>query len=152
MSSWEYFSFTWAIFRSEELLRRTEPVLKKTYRMSQPPFPTAPLANWTMQHSEGCGALATIKAVMAVVVEMQNTGHLANRSEIVASIERAFSQEPGDWQILIVGSRGSDDWELKVEGPRGFERIYTLSGSAGERQPEVIRTVLLKLLAGSKTD
>ena len=85
---------------------------------------------------------------MAVVVEMQNTGDLANRSEIVASIEHALCQEPGDWRISIVGSRGSDDWELKIEGPRGFERIYSLSGSAGGHQPEVIRSVVLKLLSG----
>jgi hypothetical protein len=85
---------------------------------------------------------------MAVVVEMQNTGDLAVRSEIVALIERALSQEPGDWQISIVGSRGSDDWEMKVEGPREFERMYTLAGSFGEHEPEVIRSVLLKLLSG----
>jgi len=85
---------------------------------------------------------------MAVVVEMQNTGDRANRSEIVASIEHALCQEEGDWRISIVGSRSSDDWEMKVEGPRGFERMYTLAGSAGEHQPEVIRSVLLKLLSG----
>jgi len=85
---------------------------------------------------------------MAVVVEMQNTGELANRSEIVASIEHALCQEPGDWRISIAGSRGSDDWEMKIQGPRGFERMYTLTGSAGERRPEVIRSVLLKLLCG----
>lgn len=85
---------------------------------------------------------------MAVVVEMQNTGNLANRSEIVASIEHALSQEPGDWRISILGSRGSDDWEMKIEGPRGFERMYTLTGSAGERRPEVVRSVLLKLFSG----
>jgi hypothetical protein len=85
---------------------------------------------------------------MAVIVEMQNTGDLANRSEIVALIEHAICQEPGDWRISIIGSRASDDWEMKVEGPSEFERMYTLSGSAGERQPEVIRSVLLKLLSG----
>ncbi|MGB9073253.1 MAG: hypothetical protein WCC22_11345 [Terriglobales bacterium] len=84
---------------------------------------------------------------MAVVVEMQNTGDLANRSEIVASIEHALCQEPGDWRISIIGSRGSDEWEMKVEGPRGFERLYTLTGSAGEHQPEVIRSMLFKLLS-----
>jgi hypothetical protein len=85
---------------------------------------------------------------MAVIVEMQNTGDLANRSEIVALIEHAICQEPGDWRISIIGSRASDDWEMKVEGPSEFERMYTLSGSAGERQPEVIRSMLLKLLSG----
>jgi hypothetical protein len=86
---------------------------------------------------------------MAVVVEIQNTGDLAIRSEIVASIEHALSGQPGDWRISIVGSRGSDGWEMRVEGPRGFERIYTLSGSAGEHKPDVIRSVLLRLLPGN---
>ena len=84
---------------------------------------------------------------MAVAVEMQNTGDLARRSEIVASIERALDQEPGVWQVSIIGSRASDDWEMKIEGPNGFERMYTLAGSAGEHQPEVIRSVLTRLLS-----
>jgi hypothetical protein len=85
---------------------------------------------------------------MAVVVELHNTGGIANRSDIVASIEHALCQEPGDWRISILGSRGSDDWEMKIEGPRGFEQMYTLIGNAGEHQPEVIRSVLSKLLSG----
>src|SRR6266481_2201590 len=35
----------------------------------------------------------------AVVVEMQNTGALAIRSEIVASIENPLCQQPGDCRI-----------------------------------------------------
>jgi hypothetical protein len=88
-----------------------------------------------MRHSERQGALATIRVVMAVIVEMQNTGDFANRSEIIASIEHALCKEPGDWRISIVGSRGSDAWEMKVEGPRGFER----SACLGELQPEAVR-------------
>jgi hypothetical protein len=85
---------------------------------------------------------------MAIVVELHNTGEIANRSDIVASIEHALCEEPGDWRISIIGSRGSDDWEMKIEGPRGFERRYTLTGDAGEHQPEGIRSVLSKLLSG----
>ena len=85
---------------------------------------------------------------MAVVVELHNTGGIANRSDIVASIEHLLCDEAGDWRISIIGSRGSDDWEMKVEGPRGFERMYTLTGAAGELQPEGIRSVLSKLLSG----
>ncbi len=74
---------------------------------------------------------------MTVVVEMQNTGNSpAGRAEIVALIEHALCEKPGEWRVSIVGSRGSDDWEMKLEGPAGFERIYTLTGSAGEHQPE----------------
>jgi len=48
--------------------------------------------------------------------------------------------------VSIVGSRANDNWELKVEGPRGFERSYTLVGEAGEHGPEAIRNLLTKLL------
>ena len=51
--------------------------------------------------------------------------------------------------MSIVGSRANDNWEMKVEGPRGFERSYTLVGDAGEHQPEAIRNVLIKLLPAS---
>jgi len=89
-----------------------------------------------------------IETAMAVVVELHNTGHVANQAEIVASIEHVLHDERGDWRISILGSRGNDDWEMKVEGPRGFERRYILAGNAGEHQPEAIRSVLLKLVAG----
>jgi hypothetical protein len=86
-----------------------------------------------------------LRAIMAVFAEMQNTGDPAVRSEIVASIEHALYELPGDWRISLNGSRASDDWEIKVEGPRGFERMHTLTGSAGEHQPEAIRPVLARL-------
>jgi len=86
---------------------------------------------------------------MAVVVEMQNTGDSTTRSEIVALIEHTLCERTGEWRVSIIGSRGSDNWEMKLEGPKGFERIYTLAGSAGQHQPEVIRSVLLRLLPGS---
>jgi hypothetical protein len=38
---------------------------------------------------------------------------------------------------------------MKVEGPCGFERMYTLTGSTAEHQPEAIRSVLAKLLFGN---
>jgi len=85
---------------------------------------------------------------MAVIVEMQNTGDVANRSELIASIEHALCQEPGDWRIWIIGSHGSDAWEMKVEGPHGFERRITLNGSLGEHQPEGVRPLLVRLLSG----
>jgi hypothetical protein len=45
--------------------------------------------------------------------------------------------------VSIVGSRAKEDWEMKVEGPSGFERSYTLVGSAGEHQPVAIGNLLL---------
>jgi hypothetical protein len=77
---------------------------------------------------------------------MQNIGNIAMRAEIVALIEHALCEKPGEWRVSIVGSRGSDNWEMKLEGPKGFERIYDLVGSAGQHEPEGIRSVLSKLI------
>jgi hypothetical protein len=82
---------------------------------------------------------------MAVVVEMQNTGDPRARVEVAAVIEHLLSDRPGEWRVSIIGSRENDNWELRIGGPNGFERSYTLIGSAGEHQPEAIRSVLLKL-------
>ena len=61
-------------------------------------------------------------------------------------VEHVLSGRPGDWRVSIVGSRAQEDWEMKVEGPNGFERSYTLAGSAGEHQPGAIGNLLLRLL------
>jgi len=82
---------------------------------------------------------------MSVVVEMQNTGDPRVRTEIVAMIEHVINDRHGEWRVSIFGSRASDDWEMKVEGPKGFERSYTLVGP-GQHQPAAIRNLLLKLL------
>jgi hypothetical protein len=86
---------------------------------------------------------------MAVTIEMQNTGDPIARREILAGVEHVLSDAAGEWRVSIVGSRADDNWEMKVEGPRGFERSYSLVGEAGEHQPEAIRNVLMKLLAAS---
>jgi hypothetical protein len=83
---------------------------------------------------------------MAVTIEMQNTGNPRARREILASVEHVLSDAEGEWRVSIVGSRADDKWEMKVEGPRGFERSYTLVGAAGEHHPEAVRNVLIKLL------
>ncbi len=56
----------------------------------------------------------------------------------VRIVEHVLSGRPGEWRVSIVGSRAKEDWEMKVEGPNGFERSYTLVGSAGEHQPVAI--------------
>ena len=83
---------------------------------------------------------------MAVTIEIQNTGDPRSRKEILAGVEHVLSDAVGESRVSIVGSRADDNWEMKVEGPRGFERSYTLVGEAGEHQPEAIRNVLIKLL------
>ena len=89
-------------------------------------------------------------ADMAVTIEMQNTGDPRARREILAGVEHVLSDAMGEWRVSIVGSHANDNWEMKVEGPRGFERSYTLVGKAGEHQPDAIRNVLIKLLPTSK--
>ena len=84
-----------------------------------------------------------------MTIEMQNTGDPIARREILAGVEHVLSDAAGEWRVSIVGSRADDNWEMKVEGPRGFERSYSLVGEAGEHQPEAIRNVLMKLLAAS---
>jgi len=83
---------------------------------------------------------------MAVSLELHNTGDPSIGAEIQALVEHHVGDRLGDWRVSIVGSRESDDWEMKVLGPNGFERSYTLVGSAGEHQPLVIGNVLRKLL------
>jgi hypothetical protein len=78
---------------------------------------------------------------MAVKVEMRNnTGDSHVKADVVASIEHALADRPGDWRVLIVGSQTNDWWEMKVAGPNGFERSYALEGSQGKHRPETIRT------------
>lgn len=83
---------------------------------------------------------------MGVTVELHNTGNAADQAEIAAAIEHVLSDSPGEWRITILGSQGNDRWEMKIEGPNGFERSYTLEGSAGEHQPDIIRARLARLL------
>ena len=83
---------------------------------------------------------------MGVIVELHNTSNAADRAEIVAAIEHTMADIPGDWRISILGSQANDSLEMKIEGPNGFERSYTLEGSAGEHEPNVIRARLARLL------
>ena len=84
-----------------------------------------------------------------MAIEMQNTGDSRAHKEILAGVEHVLSDVAGEWRVSIVESRANDDWEMKVEGPRGFERSYTLVGGAEEHRPEAIRNVLIKLLPAS---
>ncbi len=59
-----------------------------------------------------------------------NTGDSRAREEIALVVEQVLSDRPGEWRVSIVGSRENDNWELKIEGPKGFERAYTLIGGA----------------------
>jgi hypothetical protein len=83
---------------------------------------------------------------MGVTIELQNLGDAQLSREIVASVEHALSDKPGEWRVSIVGTRASENWEMRVEGPNGFERSYTLAEAAGEHEPEAIRKLILQLV------
>ena len=86
---------------------------------------------------------------MAVSVEMQHSGcEPRTRAEIVAVIEHALSDRLGDWRVSIIGSQANDQWEMKIAGPNGFERSYTLDGSAGEHEPQVIGNLVARMVPG----
>jgi len=84
---------------------------------------------------------------MAISVEIHHTGSdTGQRAEITAQIEHALANHPGEWKISIIGSQGNDQWEMKIAGPNGFERSYTLEGTAGETEPQVIGRIVAKMM------
>ena len=83
---------------------------------------------------------------MGVTIELQNLGDAQLCRDLTAQIEHAFADRRGNWRVSIAGSRATENWQMRVEGPNGFERSYTLAGSAGEHQPEAIRRLILQLL------
>ena len=90
-------------------------------------------------------------ASMAAMVEMHHTGCVpAVRAEIVAVIEHALSDRPGDWRVSIIGSQANDNWEMRIMGPNAFERSYTLEGTAGEHEPNVIGRLVAMMVPGRK--
>jgi hypothetical protein len=87
---------------------------------------------------------------MAVVVEMQDTGSTEVAANVTAMVEHVLAERPGYWRVSIIGSQERDTWELKIFGPQGFERSYTLEGSAGEHRPEVIAYILRRMVLGGR--
>jgi hypothetical protein len=90
-----------------------------------------------------------VRGDMVAMVEMHNTGDPALRADVVAAIEHVLADRPGDWKVSIVGSQANDRWEMKIAGPNGFERSYTLEGSSGQHEPEVIRVIVGKMVPAS---
>ena len=84
---------------------------------------------------------------MPVTIELQNLGDAQLGREMTASIEHVFGDKRGEWRVSITGSRAHENWELRVEGPNGFERSYTLAGSAGEHKPDAVRSRILNLIS-----
>jgi hypothetical protein len=84
---------------------------------------------------------------MSVSVEMHNTGDPSLRVELAAVIEHVLSQRSGDWRVVILGSQANDQWEMKITGPHAFERSYTLEGTAGQHEPQVIRGIVARMVS-----
>lgn len=84
-----------------------------------------------------------------MTIELQNLGDVQLCRDITARIEHAFADRRGDWRVSISGSRAGENWEMRVEGPKGFERSYTLAGSVGQHEPEAIRRLILQLIPAS---
>jgi hypothetical protein len=91
-----------------------------------------------------------VSGSMAISVEMQHPEDSALQAEVRAIIEHALADSLGDWRVSILGSQANDRWEMKIVGPNGFDRSYTLAGSAGEHRPEVIEGILSKMSPGRK--
>jgi hypothetical protein len=88
-------------------------------------------------------------APMAVSVEMHHTGcEPVVRAEIAAIIEHALADRLGDWRVSIIGSQANDRWEMRIAGPNGFERSYTLDGSAGQHEPQTIGRLVARMVPG----
>jgi hypothetical protein len=83
---------------------------------------------------------------MGVTIELQNLGDAPLCREITGLLEHVFADRQGLWRVSISGSRATDDWGVRLEGPNGFERSYSLSGSAGEHEPAAISALVLRLL------
>jgi len=88
---------------------------------------------------------------MAVVVEMHNTGDLELQRDVAAMVEHVLEDRPGEWQVSIIGSQGSNMRELKIFGPNAFERSYTLEGNAREHDARVIWRDCFEDGAGTQT-
>jgi hypothetical protein len=95
----------------------------------------------------GAGGVMIFSGGMGVSVEMHHTGcEPGLRTEIAAIIEHALADRPGDWRVSIIGSQANDRWEMKIAGPNAFERSYTLEGTAGEHEPQVIGNLVARML------
>ena len=83
---------------------------------------------------------------MPVTIEAQNTGDTNLQRDLAARIEQVFANRPGDWRIVILGSKASDRWDLKITGPNAFERSYTLEGALGQHEPIAVAAIICRML------
>ena len=80
---------------------------------------------------------------------MHHTGDTGAQAEVRAVIEHVLADRSGDWRVAIIGSQANDRWEMSIVGPNGFERSYTLEGTAGEHEPGVIGSLVARMIPKS---
>jgi hypothetical protein len=124
--------------------RTTKPVFRTI--TAYVPCVTVVTSQFHQLRPRGQGSCRTLLG-MAVKVEVHNTGDLELQRDVVASVEHILSDRPGEWQVLIVGSQGSDRWEMKIFGPNAFERSYTLERSSGEHAPQRIAALVNRIVS-----
>jgi hypothetical protein len=83
---------------------------------------------------------------MPVTIEAQNTGDTNLQRDLVARIDQVFRNRPGDWRVLILGSKASDRWDMRITGPNAFERSYTLEGALGQHEPIAVAAIISRML------
>ena len=83
---------------------------------------------------------------MPVTIEAQNTGDTNLQRDLVARIDQVFRNRPGDWRVVILGSKASDRWDMRITGPNAFERSYTLEGALGQHQPIAVAAIISRML------
>ena len=81
-----------------------------------------------------------------MTIEAQNTGDTNLQRDLAARIEPVFANRPGDWRVVIPGSKASDRCDLKITGPNAFERSYTLEGALGQHQPISVAAIISRML------
>ena len=83
---------------------------------------------------------------MPVTIEAQNMGETNLQRDLLERIEAVFADRPGDWRVVILGSKASDRWDMKITGPNAFERSYTLEGALGQHEPTAVAGIISKML------
>jgi hypothetical protein len=83
---------------------------------------------------------------MPVTIEAQNTGDTNLQRDLVARIDQVFRNRPGDWRVVILGSKASDRWDMRITGPNAFERSYTLEGALGQHEPIAVAAIISRML------
>ena len=85
-----------------------------------------------------CRSAPNYSLGMAVPVEMHDPGDPKVQRDVVAMVEHALSDRPGDWRVVIAGTEECDQWWLEIVGLKASERSYILEGVGGQHDPRFL--------------